>query len=124
MPRITTANLSRIGEEAPIINVTIEWTEIERVTPYIIRFEFWEQDSGWRGGDDFLNHVIDNPISGSPSAPRPSVETGNYAVTPLPSWDQEAGNDEIYVVIRLWPHPDADVPRNTVARTNIISDRF
>lgn len=124
MPRILTASFSRAGQENPVIEVQIEWSEIERVTPYLIRFEFWEQDSGWRGGDDFLNHVIDRPISGSPTAPRARIETGNYSVSPQASWNQEVGNDEVYVVIRLWPHPDADVPRNTTTRTNIISARF
>lgn len=124
MPTISNTNFARVGGGDPVVSFDVAWSALERVTPYIMRFEFWEQDSGARGGDDFVNHIVDTPLDATPTRPRPPNENIALAVAPSPNWNQEWGKDEIYAVIRLFPRPDAEVARPARSRTNAISERF
>jgi len=102
------------------MTIRVAWSPIERATPYVARFNIYEQDSGFRGSDDFLE-VFDIPI---PDTDKPVEDTYSFTRTGTRSWNNEWGSEEIYANVILLPAPEDDLPRVATARTNVISAKF
>lgn len=124
MPRIENLTMTRLRGRTVRINFDVRWSELERVTNYRVRYEFWEQDSGRRGANDFLTPTITLPMSVPPDGRRPETQSFAQELTGDDSWDNEWGKDEVYCIVRLVPIRTAEIPESTFGRSNVISARF
>ncbi len=123
MPLIRNLNLRRVEGRTIEVEFTVLWRRFEQVVPYVARVVVYEQDSGLRGRDDFLE-VFDN-VDVFASTDRPAEQTQTLTVTGRTSWNTERGNEEIYVRLSLFPNRDlTEVPGSASRQTNVISGNF